>query len=66
MSGVNCDVSDENLQYCKEFLKKCPEATNWDKICVERLMVSFLINKNPNHTSLNENYVVPCICLRAI
>ena len=22
--------------------------------------------KNPNHTSLNENYVVPCICLRAI
>ena len=20
----------------------------------------------PNHTSLNENYVVPCICLRAI
>jgi len=24
------------------------------------------IKKNPNHTSLNENYVVPCICLRAI
>jgi len=22
--------------------------------------------KNLNHTSLNENYVVPCICLRAI
>ena len=22
--------------------------------------------KTPNHTSLNENYVVPCICLRAI
>ena len=22
--------------------------------------------KNPNHTSLNENYVVPCICLTAI
>jgi len=22
--------------------------------------------KNPNHTSLNENYVVPCICLRVI
>ena len=22
--------------------------------------------KNPNHTSLHENYVVPCICLRAI
>jgi len=22
--------------------------------------------KKPNHTSLNENYVVPCICLRAI
>jgi len=22
--------------------------------------------KNPNHTSLNENYVVPCICLRAL
>ena len=22
--------------------------------------------KNPNHTSLNENYIVPCICLTAI
>ena len=22
--------------------------------------------KNPNHTSLNENYVFPCICLRTI
>ena len=22
--------------------------------------------KTPNHTSLNENYVIPCICLRAI
>ena len=22
--------------------------------------------KNPNHTSFNQNYVVPCICLRAI
>jgi len=45
MSGVNCDVSDETLQYCKEFLKKYPEATNWDKSCVEGLMISFLINK---------------------
>ena len=45
MSGVNCDVSDETLQYCKEFLEKYSEAKNWDKICVERLMVSFLINK---------------------
>ena len=25
-----------------------------------------ILNKNPNHTSLNENYVVPCKCLRAI
>ena len=24
------------------------------------------LGKNPNHTSLNENYVVPCICLRAL
>jgi len=45
MSGVNCDVSDETLQYCKEFLEEYPEATNWDKSCVERLMLSFLINE---------------------
>ena len=24
------------------------------------------VKKNPNHTSLNENCVVPCVCLRAI
>jgi len=24
------------------------------------------LKKNPNYTSVNENYVVPCICLRAI
>jgi len=46
MSGVNCDVSDETLQYCKEFLEKYPEATNWDKSFVEKLMVSRVVNKN--------------------
>jgi len=45
MSGVNCDVSDETLQYCKEFLEEYPEAPNWDKSFVGQLMVSFLINK---------------------
>jgi len=24
MSGVNCDVSDETSEYCKEFLEKYP------------------------------------------
>ena len=66
MSDVNCNVSDETLQYCKEFLEKYPEAPNWDKSFVEPLMISFIAKKTPNHTSLNENYVVPCICLRAI
>ena len=45
MSGVNCDVSDETLQSCKEFLEEYPEAPNWDKSFVGQLMVSFLINK---------------------
>ena len=45
MSGVNCDVSDETLQYCKEFLEEYPEAPNWDKSFVGQLVVSFLINK---------------------
>jgi len=45
MSGVNCDVSDETVQYCKEFLEEYPEALNWDKSFVGQLMVSFLINK---------------------
>ena len=44
MRGVNCDVSDETLQSCKDFLEKYPEATNWDQSLVERLMVSFLLN----------------------
>jgi len=43
MRGVNCDVSDETLQSCEEFLEKYPEATNWDQSLVERLMVSFLL-----------------------
>ena len=37
MSDVNCNVSDETLQYCKEFLEKYPEAPNWDKSFVEPL-----------------------------
>jgi len=46
MSGMNCDVSDETLQYCKEFLEEYPEALNWDKSFVGQLMLLFLINKN--------------------
>jgi len=34
-------------------------------LCVEAALLRALM-KNPNNTSLNENYVVPCICLRAI
>jgi len=45
MSDVNCNVSDETLQYCKEFLEKYPEAPNWDKSFVEPLMISFIANK---------------------
>ena len=43
MSDVNCNVSDETLQYCKEFLEKYPEAPNWDKRFVEPLTL-----KSPN------------------
>jgi len=28
--------------------------------------VETIKKKTPNHTFLNENYLVPCICLRAI
>ena len=45
MSDVICNVSDETLQYCKEFLEKYPEAPNWDKSFVEPLMMSFIANK---------------------
>jgi hypothetical protein len=45
MSDVNCNVRDETLQYCKEFLEKYPEAPNWDKSFVEPLMISFIANK---------------------
>ena len=45
MSDVNCNVSDETFQYCKEFLEKYPEAPNWDKRFVEPLMISFIANK---------------------
>ena len=34
MSDVNCNVSDETLQYCKEFLEKYPEAPNWNKTII--------------------------------
>jgi len=47
MSDVNCNVSDETLQYCKEFLEKYPEAPNWDKSFVEPLMISLIAKKNP-------------------
>ena len=47
---------------------------NWDTSVAHTLSKTSLFiqvplnceRKNPNHTSLNENYVVPCICLRAI
>ena len=31
MSDVSCNVSDETLRYCKEFLEKYPEAPNWNE-----------------------------------
>jgi len=37
----------------------------WYRVWILNLTQEIII-KNPNHTSLNENYVVPCICLRAI
>jgi len=42
-----------NTDYCRENRTKKPKLDTKKK-------------DPPNHTSLNENYVVPCICLRAI
>jgi len=43
-----------------------PAPTGFVAGWASKLVWLFGEEKNPNHTSLNENYVVPCICLRAI
>jgi len=58
VSGVNCNVSDEILQYCKEFREMYPQAPNWDISVVRQLMELFVKNK----FRLN-GIMYPCICL---
>ena len=49
-------LNDDQDNYCYFF---------WEPVCLDEMLNSLKL-KNPNHTSLNENYVIPCICLRAI
>jgi len=68
MSNANCNAEDVS-RILKEFLAETPNASCLSESGLRAAMISFLDakeSKNPNHTSLNENYVVPCICLRAI
>jgi len=68
MSNASCKAEDVS-RILKEFLAETPNASCLSESGLRAAMISFLDakeNKNPNHTSLNENYVVPCICLRAI
>ena len=60
MSDVNCNVSDETLQYRKEFLEKYPEAPNWDKRFVEPLMISFIANKKKKKREKRKSHADYC------
>jgi len=71
ISYVNYDARIHELQV----VWTCRRQYNWIKSLMEKCALCWFLlhmyvtmhgSKNPNHTSLNENYVVPCVCLRAI
>jgi len=45
VSDINCNASDETLEYCKDFLEKYPEAQNLAASVLRPLMLSFIANK---------------------